>query len=299
LDVKTLWGLIKIIKQHNINIVNTHSGKDTWVGGLAAKFTGIKFIRTRHLSNPISRNRTNFINEIADYVITTGESVKQDMVQHNRVKAERIESIPTGIDETVFDPNRYDRAAMRQKFGIEEHEIAIGIIAILRGFKRHDLFIDMAKDLLSRHQNLKFIIAGNGPRHDEIVTRIQGYGLEKQVVLSGYLKEPAELLRALDIFVLSSDSGEGVPQAVMQALMMQVPVVATSAGSTADLHHNDNFVLIEPGKVEALIKGVEMLINTPQQRDHYRARAREEVVKRFGRKVMTEKLLAIYQKLLG
>ena len=53
-DFKTLFSLNKIIKDYSIDIVNTHSGKDTWVGGLAAKFAGIKFIRTRHLSNRIS-----------------------------------------------------------------------------------------------------------------------------------------------------------------------------------------------------------------------------------------------------
>ena len=53
LDFNTIYKLIKIIKEYNINIVNTHSGKDTWVGGIAAKLSGAKFIRTRHLSNII------------------------------------------------------------------------------------------------------------------------------------------------------------------------------------------------------------------------------------------------------
>ncbi len=64
-DLKTLFGLMRIIRRKKIDIVNTHSGKDTWVGGLAAKLTGRKFIRTRHLSNPINPSRLNFINEIA------------------------------------------------------------------------------------------------------------------------------------------------------------------------------------------------------------------------------------------
>ena len=68
IDLITLFHLKKIIKQYSINIVNTHSGKDTWVGGLAAKLAGIKFIRTRHLSNRINPSRLNFINELADYI---------------------------------------------------------------------------------------------------------------------------------------------------------------------------------------------------------------------------------------
>jgi len=97
-DFKTLFGIKNIIKSNQIDIVNTHSGKDTWVGGLAAKLAGVKFIRTRHLSNPINPSRTNFINELADYIFTTGETVRADMINNNRIKPEKIQSIPTGID---------------------------------------------------------------------------------------------------------------------------------------------------------------------------------------------------------
>jgi len=100
-DFKTLFSIKNIIKSNQIDIVNTHSGKDTWVGGLAAKLAGVKFIRTRHLSNPINPSRTNFINELADYIFTTGETVRADMINNNRIKPEKIQSIPTLIDKLV------------------------------------------------------------------------------------------------------------------------------------------------------------------------------------------------------
>ena len=101
-DIKTLISLIKIINTNNISIVNTHSGKDTWVGGLAAKFAGVKFIRTRHLSNKINPSRLNFINELADYIFTTGEKIRDDMIKYNRIKESKILSIPSGIDDSIF-----------------------------------------------------------------------------------------------------------------------------------------------------------------------------------------------------
>jgi len=144
-DLKTLFGLKKIIKIHSIDIINTHSGKDSWVGGLAAKMAGIRFIRTRHLSNRISPLRFNFINELADYVFTTGEKVRDDMIKYNRINENKIISIPTGIDESIFNPANYNRAECRRELKIKDSEIAIGILAVLRKFKRHDLFLKMAK----------------------------------------------------------------------------------------------------------------------------------------------------------
>ena len=133
-DFKTLFGIKKIIQENQIDIVNTHSGKDTWVGGLAAKLAGVKFIRTRHLSNPIKSSRSNFINELADYIFTTGESVRLDMINNNRIKPEKIQSIPTGIDADIYDSNNFNRQTCRDLFQFKDDQIVIGIIAVLRQF---------------------------------------------------------------------------------------------------------------------------------------------------------------------
>lgn len=298
-DLKTLWGLYRLIKTQHIDVVNTHSGKDTWVGGFAAKLAGAKFIRTRHLSNRINPSRFNFIHKLADFIITTGESVRADLIAYNRISSAKIASIPTGIDDKVYARQLFDRAANRQKFAIADHEIAIGLVAILRNFKRHDLFLDMAKELCSRYENLKFFIAGDGPKHEEIANKIVKAQLERKVIMTGYLPRPAELLSALDIFTLTSDRFEGVPQAVMQALMMELPVVATSAGSTGDLYHDDNFQLVAPGELAPLVAAVESLITDQNKRLYYASRARAYVVQKYSRTVMTERLLDIYQQLLG
>ena len=119
-DFKTLFSLRNIIKEHSIDIINTHSGKDTWVGGLAAKLASAKFIRTRHLSNRIRSSRTNFINELADYIFTTGESIRADMIMYNRINPEKIQSVPTGIDADLFDPDKYNKKACRERFNIQD-----------------------------------------------------------------------------------------------------------------------------------------------------------------------------------
>jgi len=296
-DLSTLFSLARIIRQQGIDIVNTHSGKDTWVGGLAARLAGAKFIRTRHLSNPINPSRTNFINGLADYVLTTGESVREDMIRNNRIRPDRIESVPTGIDETLYDPDRYDRIQSRSLLDIKDDELAIGIVAVLRGFKRHDLLLEVAGHLIGNYPNLKFIIAGEGPKRASIEKAIEEKGLHDRVLLLGHVDEPQKVLAALDIFTLTSDSKEGVPQSVMQALLMGLPVVATSSGSTRDLYHDDNFILVEPGNAEELEQGLERLIQDERLRVSYAAKARSYVVEHFSKGVMVERLLRIYEKL--
>lgn len=295
LDIKTILGLIKIIKNHSIDIVNTHSGKDTWVGGFAAKLASVKFIRTRHLSNPINPRRMNFINELADFIITTGESVKTSMINLNRIKPDLIQSIPTGVDSEVFNPALYDREASRQLFNLKEDEIAIGIIAILRQFKRHDLFLEMAKSLIEKYPDKKlvFLIAGDGPKKDEILMLVKKQNLEPKVRILGYIKKVPDLLEALDVFVLCSDSKEGVPQSVMQALLMNKNVVATDCGSTKDLLHKDNFQLIGAGSLSNLIEAVSSYIDG--NKPNY---DRSFIVDNFSKNVMAKKIVQLYSLIL-
>jgi len=295
-DFKTLFNLRKIIKEHSIDIINTHSGKDTWVGGFAAKLAGAKFIRTRHLSNRIRSSRTNFINELADYIFTTGESVRADMVKYNRINPEKIQSVPTGIDDDLFDPDKYNKQVCRGQFNIQDDEIAIGIIAVLRQFKRHDLFLKMAKTLIEQYPETKltFLIAGDGPQKENIIDWINELDLAANVKLLGHVNQVPELLSALDIFVLSSDSKEGVPQSVMQALLMNKAVVSTDSGSTQDLLYQDNFQLVETNSVNSLINGV--IYNLEREKIK---NTREFIVSNFSKGVMTKKIMNIYQELVS
>ena len=294
-DFKTLFKIRKIIKEHGVDIVNTHSGKDTWVGGLAAKLSGVKFIRTRHLSNPIRSSRTNFINELADYIFTTGESVRTNMIDNNRIKPEVIESIPTGVDAHTFSPEKYNKDKCRKKFHFKETEIVIGIVAVLRQFKRHDLFIEMAKQLIIKYpdKKFKFLIAGDGPGRETIKKLILDCKLSDSIIMLGHSEQVPELLSALDIFVLSSDSKEGVPQSVMQALFMDVPVVATNSGSTKDLLNGNNFQLVDTNSSLALVKGVSYYLDGDKIN-----KIESLIEEKFSLDFMSKRIVDVYGQLL-
>ena len=298
-DLKTLFALKKIVKQNQIDIVNTHSGKDTWVGGFAAKLAGVKFIRTRHLSNRIKTTRINFINELADYIVTTGSSVRDDMIKYNRIRPEKIQSIPTGIDVELFNPDNYDENKCRSLLNLAEDEMAIGIVAVLRRFKRHDLFLQMAQRLIAKYpeQKLKFFIIGEGPQRDNIENIIANLNLSGNVHLSGHVDDVPTVLMALDIFVLSSDSCEGVPQSVIQALFMNKKVVATDSGSTKDLLVDNNFRLVGAGSVDELVTGVAHHLQSNAENNNQET-PRETMIKNYSLTDMALRLLDIYRKIV-
>jgi glycosyltransferase involved in cell wall biosynthesis len=299
-DLKTFFLLKEFIKEHRIDIVNTHSGKDTWVGGFAAKRAGVKFIRTRHLSNKIRTSRLNFINELADYIITTGESVRTDMIKFNRIKSEKIQSIPTGVDSNIFDPASYDRAECRKRFNLKDGEIAIGVVAVLRKFKRHDYFVEAAKNVRNKipESKFRFFIAGDGPLTDFIEDYIKGVGMGDHIELLGHVDDVPELLAALDIIALTSDSNEGVPQSIIQALMMKKLVTATNVGSTRDLIINNNLLIVPP-LVDKITESLITLVRSYNFEKENRHADREFMIERFSKQMMKENVTGIYKLLTG
>jgi glycosyltransferase involved in cell wall biosynthesis len=293
LDFKTLFELIKIVKRDNIDIINTHSGKDTWVGGLAAKLSGRKFIRTRHLSNRINPSRTNFINELADFIITTGESVREDMIKYNRINPNKIISIPTGIDDELFDPLKYDKQKSREIFGLNKDKYYIGILAVLRSFKRHDFFLDIA-NYFKDNENIEFVIAGEGPKREEIENKIKALNL-KNVKLLGHVTKVPEFLKAIDLQLLTSDSKEGVPQSVIQGLMMQKDIIASNVGSVKDLYKDNNFLMLDGLDLNKWVEGVERIYNKELKLN----KDRDYIVENFSKKAMVKKVLDVYKRVLN
>lgn len=298
-DLNTIFSLVKIVKQYDINIINTHSGKDTWVGGIASKLSGVKFIRTRHISNEINSNRLNFINEVADFIITTGETIKTNMIQNNRINPKKILSIPTGIDSDIFNSDNFNKIEIKDEYGFKNDEIIICIIAVLRGFKRHDTFLEVARKVIDeqKEKKLKFIIAGDGPMREDIIKNIQRLNLQSNVQMIGYEQNVAKLLSAIDIFLMTSSSGEGVPQSLMQALLMKKACISTDAGSIKDLWNNNNFLLVKHD-VNEIKNALISLLENSSLKQELEFKARDYVLNNFSKNIMKKRVHEVYKKIL-
>lgn len=199
-----MWEIAKILRREKYDIINTHSGIDTWCGGLGSLLSGAKFIRTRHLSTPIHPSRWNFINNLADFIMTTGESVKEAMIRDNRIHPAKIMSIPTGIDLCIFDRTKYDKEAMKEKYQLPKDKMIIGNLGVLRYFKRQDIFIEIAREIHTKYPDTFFVIAGDGDGREGLRNLVRGGNGKPDasgyIRLLGHVSNPAEFLSVLDIF---------------------------------------------------------------------------------------------------
>jgi glycosyltransferase involved in cell wall biosynthesis len=296
-DVIAIAKLVTLIRREKADIVNTHSSIDSWVGAFAAKLSGVKLVRTRHLSAPISRNPLNFVHRLPDAIITTGETARQRLLVHNRLRPSILESIPTGVDCEMFRP-RPRAPEARRALGLPPGATILTKVAVLRRLKRHDVLLEAASLLKDRH-GLYFVLVGEGSQREPIEESIRSFGLQDRFKLFGHLDDIRPVLACTDILVSSSDT-EGVPQSAAQAMAMEVPVVHTKVGSVGELIEDGvTGLLVPPADPAALAAAIRKVLDFPDWARECARRGREHVVENHSRERMIERVLGVYKRLLA
>lgn len=236
LSLSVIFLLIKLIFRHKIDLINTHSSLDAWLGGIAARLTRRKIIRTRHLSTPIRKGLNSFLlyNVLADVVVTTCQAIVPVIQKQAHLSDRRCLSIPTGVDPSKAVFKTEDVASFRKKWGIAPQDTLVGTLCVLRGWKGISDFLQAAKQL-EAIPNLKWIVVGGGVSEDHFLQERKELGLEKLVLFTGHVSPPYVPLAAMDIFVLLSWANEGVSQASLQAALLRKPLITTPTGGLPEV----------------------------------------------------------------
>ena len=140
-----------------------------------------------------------------------------------------VRTLVHGIDVDEVAGHRGDRAVVRAELGVGDQEVVVGTVANFRQAKRYDLLLAAARIVVDRLPNARFVTVGQGPLEDQVRAWHEDSGLGDRFVLTGYRADARRVMSAFDLFALSSDH-EGLPVAVMEALALGLPVVATAVG---------------------------------------------------------------------
>jgi len=211
------------------------------------------------------------------------------------VAESRIESVPTGIDAGRFRPG--ERKASRARFGLPEDKTLVGIVATLRSWKGHAVLLEAMTRLPS---GIELVIVGDGPQREALEQKIAKLGLRGRVRMQGQQADVLPWLRALDIFALPSFANEGVPQALVQAMLTELPCVTTPVGGIPEVaEHDRTALLVPPRDVSALAAAIERLAGDAGLRRELGEAARKHCVEGYSYERMLDRMEAVYRKAAG
>lgn len=297
-DLGALGRLAALFRREKYDVVNTHSSVDSWVAGAAAKITGVPvLVRTRHLSVPVSKNPFNVVYRWPDAIVTTAEMIRRRMIVDNGVRPERIVSIPTGIDLGKFDPG-LDPGDLGRELALAPEHRVVTMVAVLRSWKRHEIFLEAAARLIPERPELRFLVVGDGPGRNRVSNKIKDLGIEDQVVMTGYRTDIPRILALTEVCALTSESSEGVPQSVLQYQAMAKPVVACSAGGIPEVVQDGQTGLLCPiNDSQAVAAALGRILDDRELAARLGRAGRRQVEEKHSLEVMASSTLELYRNI--
>lgn len=299
--------IFRVIKEEDVDIVHLH-GLLNISGAVAAKLSGRKLVW--HLVGSVYPNwmihiLMPFVIKTSDHMIFIAQRLSEYYLGEKREKLKHKYSIIyNGVDTEKFNVNNVDKMNVEQlkkELEITDNPI-IGCIGNINSAKGYEYLIYAAEMLNKDKITAKFIIVGT-----ELATQknyfaslkklISDLEMEKKVIFSGPRDDVVDLLSVFDIFALPSIA-EGTPMAVLEAMAMEKPVVATNVGAVSEqIEDNVSGLVVEPQDPGHMSKAVLSLIKDGDMAAELGKKARKRVLEQFSLSQHVEGHLKIYNSL--
>ena len=280
-DPATYPALLKVLRDKQADIVHMHGYGATTFGRLCAWQMGIPAILHEHANH----GDTPWFQKVADYIlaphtdlaIAVSESTGEFTSRARLMPVERTKVVYLGapLDEFARQRTPDEIAAARRALGIEPGTVAIGSVTRLMPSKGNQYLVEAAPAILGKHPTARIFIIGEGELQPELEAQARALNLGDKLVFSGFQRDVAAVLSALDYLVFPS-LWEGTPLTVFEALAMGKPMVATDADGLLDvLTHRKDALIVPKADAPALAAGLSALIDQPALAASLAAEARQ------------------------
>jgi glycosyltransferase involved in cell wall biosynthesis len=301
-DCSVIGRLLHICRRERVRIWHGHDYKSNALGLLLRRFWPMHLVTTLHGWVKETR-RTPLYYKIDELCLPRYEvviSVSPDLHERSLacgVPADRCVLIENGIDLDQY-ARRQTIAEAKRRLGVAPERLLLGAVGRLSPEKGFDRLIQSVHALLRTGLDLELVIAGDGDDHRRLERLIDELGVRDRVRLLGFCADPRLLYEALDVFVLSS-LREGLPNVLLEAMALEVPVVATRiAGIPRLIQDGENGLLVDADNAAELTAALARLAGDAGLRSRLGQSARHTVEQRYSFARRMQKIGAIYDKLL-
>jgi glycosyltransferase involved in cell wall biosynthesis len=290
--------LTNYFKKHNINIIINERNQDIRFTGLAKMLNGERVLVAR-TGLPSIKNNLSFrfiFPKLIDGIVVTTQAIKDKYLTYNWMKKQNIRVIHDGI--LPLSIPTINESDLKEKFDLPPDRPIIGIFGNLIKLKQHRVFLEVAAKLLEKQSNLIFIIVGDGPERSNIEKFAVKLGIIDQIYLLGYQEDTLPLYRMCDLVLLTSQQ-EGIPNTIMEAMMMEKPVIAFDVGGISELIVNEkNGILIPPNDIYVMTQKAIQLIEDKRRMDEMGKIAREHILSNYSFQNMVIEIENYLQELI-
>lgn len=280
------WRLVGMVRRSRPDIVVTMLDFADLLGRPAARLAGgpalVSSIRARNLAKPswqrwLGRKSMGW----ADKVIVNSGEIVSYVCEIEGVKGDQVTVIPNGV-ENLRARSGGLRDRYRQQIGVTPDTIIIGWVGRLQAQKNVGLLLQACAQLPADLRPWKILVLGDGPERDQFMAQAGKLGLKNRLLWLGERDDVEGWLAAMDIFVHTADF-EGMPNAVMEAMAMGLPVVASAVDGTRELIEDGvSGYLPAPQEPDGFTERISAIMKDPDLARRLGERAHGDVLRRFG-----------------
>ena len=279
-DIKAFFKLFRLIKKEKPDIVHTHTAKAGALGRLAAFLAGVPVrIHTFHghvFDGYFSPLKAKFFVMIEKFLglfttktIVVSDRVWKEVVEDFKiVPPKKCAVIKLGFELDKFLESSKHQGYLRKKINVDNDTVLVGIVGRLVPIKNHEMFFNVASELLrdSTIPKVKFVVIGDGERAEYLRDYVARKGLENAVVFCSWIKNIEKAYADLDIVTLTS-LNEGTPVSLIEAMASGRPVISTDVGGVRDIVREDyNGLLVKSEDVKEFSDKLKSLIRDKGKR---------------------------------
>ena len=301
IDLIACLRIRKLINRFNYDIIHSHTSHAHTLAFLASFGIKVRRVVTRRVDFSIFRHSFLKLSGIkyrymADFYIAISQKIKNVLIDDG-ISSGRIFVVHSGIDINRFDADGKEQ--LISEFDIRNNEQIVINVAHLAGHKGQQYLVRAIPLVLGKIPDVRFFIIGGGKLMDELKTLAASLGLKKELIFTGFRKNVGAFYQIADLFVMSSVQ-EGLGTAVLDALVLGKPVVATRAGGIPEIiRDGETGRLVAPGDPAALAEGIVEMLNHTERAKRMAVYGQEMVRKKFCVEAMVNRNIEVYKKILN
>jgi len=292
-DVGCIFRLYHLFKALKVDVVHAHMFQANLFVAIAARLAGVSVaFTTEHGRNswkkPIHHYMERWIiSPLVSMRVAVSRNICEVRLESGDVPEDKITVIPNCV-EISEKINRYETGK----------RLRIGTVGRLVPAKDYHTLIIAFNKLLEDGLNIDLIFVGDGPERSRLESLVQDLNISNHVKFAGFQEDVRSFLNEFDLFVLSSIT-EGIPVAMLEAMAMGVPVVATRVGGIPEvIQDNVNGLLVECRNPEMLAGAIKQLIDDNSLREKIGGAGHEKVKCSFSREAICSQYEQLYVDLL-
>lgn len=302
-----------IIEKNNINLIFNTNSKFGYsiLPYLKSKNPNIPIIDYIHMEEWYNRNGgysrySTMMKSVIDKTLTCNENSKRILKEHFGRNSEEIETVYIGVDEEKFNPSKFNKNELLEKYGLQnEKRYILSYICRISEQKRPILLLEIVKKLKEKRNDFLVLVVGNGNLLEKMKKKASEMEILENIKFLGNIEKTEEIY-ALSDATINCSIKEGLALTSYESLSMGVPVISANVGGQKELITEDVGIVVtcmqdektiysedyDSNEINDYVVGIENVLNNLEK---YKENCRNRILDKFTSKNMINKMTKIFE----